>query len=79
MFGCTSIETISISRVEAHDGDVVRQVGGEELHHHPPVVRELGGEVQSAHPAAAELVLDAVGITQRVLQLGHEVDHARAA
>ena len=49
--------------------DPGRQLGQEHLDHHPPLQRGLQGHEDPRHPPAAELPLDAVGVSQGVLEL----------
>ena len=55
--------------------DAGRQLGGEDLHHHPAGQPHLFGEIHAAHAAAPQLALEAVLAGERGFELGKEVLH----
>jgi len=52
-----------------------RHLRGQHFHHHLPPELTLLGEEDTTHPAAAELVFDAVGVAEGILQTSPKVAH----
>ena len=52
-----------------------RHLRGQDLHHHRPPQRTLLCEEDATHPAAAELLVDVVGVAEDTLQARLEIDH----
>ncbi len=65
---------LALEPLRAHPG---RQLGWQHLHHHLPAEPHFVGEEHAAHAAAAQLALDAVGVSQRRLQAFSKLSHAK--
>ena len=63
---------LALEPLDVHPG---RHLGREHLHHHLPAEPHFLGEEDPAHPAAAQLLIDAVSVTEGGLEAVAEVRH----
>ena len=73
MFACCSAATVRISRSKRSALSPLRQLGREHLHDDLPLEPQFLGDEDAAHAAAAELALEAVGVTEGFLELAPQV------